>query len=146
MPTDDDVIARWEQRQRDWARHKAQVDGVSVCDEVLADLRAMAADPEQPPLTLTEAASLSGYTREHLGRLVRQGKIENAGGPNAPRIRLKDLPRKAGYLPPKRAPAIGGPVQASDLPTERTGTHIPNTDVHELASRLRRGKEGHDGL
>jgi hypothetical protein len=80
------------------------VDGVSVCDEVLADLRAMAAEAEQPLLNLTEASSLSGYSREHLGRLVRDGKIENAGRPNAPRIRLRDLPRKAGYLPPERVP------------------------------------------
>jgi hypothetical protein len=53
-------------------------------------------------LTLTEAAHRSGYSREHLGRLVATGTIPNAGRPNAPRIRVADLPRKAGHLPPQQ--------------------------------------------
>ncbi len=46
-------------------------------------------------LTLTEAAATSGYSADHLGHLVREGKIPNAGRPGAPRIALRDLPRKA---------------------------------------------------
>ena len=55
------------------------------------------------PLTLGEAAAVSGYSRAHLGRLVREGKIPNAGRPNAPCIHQLDLPRKSGHLPPGRA-------------------------------------------
>ena len=44
--------------------------------------------------TLTEAAQLSGYSADHLGRLVREGKIPNAGRLGAPRIACGDLPRK----------------------------------------------------
>lgn len=43
---------------------------------------------------LQEAAEWSGYSADHLGRLVREGKLENAGRPGAPRIRRADLPRK----------------------------------------------------
>lgn len=50
-------------------------------------------------LTLTAAARETGFSREHLGRLVRNGTIPNAGRPNAPRIRRGDLPRKPGHLP-----------------------------------------------
>ncbi len=46
-------------------------------------------------LTLTEAARESGYSADHLGRLVRKGKIPNAGRPGAPRVALTDLPAKA---------------------------------------------------
>ena len=46
-------------------------------------------------LNLQEAAQLSGYTADHLGRMVRDGDIPNAGRPGAPKIRIKDLPRKA---------------------------------------------------
>ena len=55
-------------------------------------------------LTLTEAASESGYSPDHLGRLVRGGVIRNAGRTNAPKIRRADLPRKAtAQLPRGRA-------------------------------------------
>ena len=46
-------------------------------------------------LTLREAAEMSGYSADHLGRAVREGKIPNAGRHRAPRIRLRDLPKKA---------------------------------------------------
>lgn len=104
MATDVDVIARWEQRRREWARHRAQVDGVTVCDDVLADLRALQSGRDERLLNLTDAARLSGYSREHLGRLVQSGKLHNAGRPNAPRVRLSHLPLKPGHLPPERVP------------------------------------------
>ena len=46
-------------------------------------------------LNLREAAELSGYSPDHLGRMVRAGDIPNVGRSGAPRIMLKDLPRKA---------------------------------------------------
>lgn len=60
-------------------------------------------------LTLTQAERLSGYSRAHLGRLIRDGKIPNAGRPNAPRVRSDDLPRKPGHLPSQQdSSQIGG--------------------------------------
>ena len=38
---------------------------------------------DETTLTLTDAASESGYSADHLGRLVCEGKITNAGGPGA---------------------------------------------------------------
>ena len=55
---------------------------------------------EETHLTLQEAADLSGYSADHLGRLVREGKIPNAGRPKAPRIARRDLPRKTGDILP----------------------------------------------
>ncbi|MGI8497329.1 MAG: hypothetical protein ACR2OG_07090 [Gemmatimonadaceae bacterium] len=43
-------------------------------------------------LTLGDAARRSGYSADHLARLVRSGRLPNAGRPHAPRIRLVDLP------------------------------------------------------
>ena len=48
-------------------------------------------------LTLTEAAKYSGYTSDHLGALVRHGKLHNYGRPNAPRIRRDELPLKVSH-------------------------------------------------
>ena len=44
-------------------------------------------------LTLAEAAEETGFSVDHLGRLLREGKILNAGRKGAPRIRRTDLPR-----------------------------------------------------
>ena len=45
-------------------------------------------------LTLPEAAEESGYSADHIGRLIRDGKIPNAGRSGAPRITRRDLPLK----------------------------------------------------
>lgn len=51
---------------------------------------------ELEPLKLRDAARESGYSEDHLGELLRQGKITNAGRPHAPRILRRDLPKKPG--------------------------------------------------
>ncbi len=48
-------------------------------------------------LSLEQASAESGYSVDHLGRLVREGIVPNAGEPYAPRIRRCDLPRKPGF-------------------------------------------------
>ena len=45
-------------------------------------------------LDLQQAATESGYPVNTLGRMVREGRIENAGRKNAPRIKRSDVPRK----------------------------------------------------
>lgn len=45
-------------------------------------------------LTLAEASLRSGYSRDHLARLIREGRLPNAGRPHAPRIRAADLPTR----------------------------------------------------
>lgn len=54
-------------------------------------------------LNLQQAAAESGYSASHLGRLVNEGKVPNAGRKNAPLIRRSDLPVKPGLR--LRAPA-----------------------------------------
>ena len=46
--------------------------------------------------TLEQAEQESGYTADALGRLIREGRIPNAGKDGTPRIRRRDLPRKPG--------------------------------------------------
>jgi len=63
-------------------------------DELEASLRSAALED----LTLAEAAKQSGYSVDHLARLVRAGRIPNSGRPHTPRIRRSDLPQKVGAL------------------------------------------------
>jgi len=60
---------------------------------------ALSAEADQP-LTLKEASELGGYSQAHLGRLVREGKIPNAGRLGAPRIARQDIPTKPDWVAP----------------------------------------------
>ena len=55
-------------------------------------------------VTLTEATALSGYSRDHLRRLIREGRIPNHGRRGSPRIAVLDLPIK----PRSQALSAGG--------------------------------------
>ena len=71
--------------------HEATARTYEVCSE---ELEAALRQGEEELLDLQEAARESGYTSDHLGRLVRAGRIPNAGRRNAPKIRRGDLPRR----------------------------------------------------
>jgi hypothetical protein len=62
-----------------------------VCSE---ELEAAVREGEDDLLDLQEAATESGYSADHLSRLLRAGKLPQAGKRNAPKIRRRDLPRK----------------------------------------------------
>ena len=66
---------------------------------------------ENEALTLGEAAEESGYSKDHLARLAREGKIPNAGRPGAPRIRRANLPTKTGTLLSRSTPAHLAPTK-----------------------------------
>jgi hypothetical protein len=92
--TRDELFARWQARRADWKRFGVHVEGAVLADEVLADLALLEQSEGDEILSLAAASSVSGYSRDHLARLIRQGTIPNAGRPNAPRVRRRDLPRK----------------------------------------------------
>ncbi len=86
----------------------AQVSAAALAREIVASLRDIRRDAVDATLTLTEAARQSGYSRDHLGREVRAGRIPNAGRPNAPRIDRRNLPRKPRALPPEETEDMFG--------------------------------------
>lgn len=54
------------------------------------------AESDGETVNLRQAALLSGYSEDHLGRLVRSSKLRNVGRTNAPLLRRGDLPIKPG--------------------------------------------------
>jgi hypothetical protein len=74
---------------------------------------------EAVALSLGEAAAETGYSADHLGRLVRQGRIPNAGRKNAPRVLRSDLPRKP-----------------AGLTARRTDLHLVGADPRQVARAL----------
>ena len=122
--TEAELIAKWDAWATEYEHLGALVSGATLCRTFLEDLACVRAASENRILSLTEAAAWSGYSAAHLARLVKQGKLRTLR-PQESRGRLSfrqgDLPRKLGSPHPSRA------------------------GVHELASRLLRGKEGRYG-
>lgn len=95
----DEFATKWASEARAMEQRGALVNGAALLHEVLHDYDAVVTGFEDETLTLANASRESGYSADHLGLLIRQGKIPNAGRPNAPRLRRRDLPRKAARLP-----------------------------------------------
>ena len=84
---------RWRveaERFRQFAAHGQ----AAACEQLANELEAALAAWDLSPLTITEASEHSGYSADHLRRLVRKGRIPNAGQRNSPRILRSSLPRK----------------------------------------------------
>ncbi|MDQ6768964.1 MAG: hypothetical protein M3Z54_03140 [Gemmatimonadota bacterium] len=99
---------RWLARRDELRALHALVDGAELCDKMVTELDDALRAEHSAVLSLREASRASGYSPDHLGRLIRTGVLRNAGRPNAPKIRLADLPKKP--IPSGRltlAPLIG---------------------------------------
>jgi hypothetical protein len=99
-----EILERWTARQAEWARLRVQLDGAALAGDIVADLERIAQGEQDDDLTLTAAAAISGYSTEHLGRLLRHGVIPNAGRKHSPRIRRSDLPIR----PKRRVANVNG--------------------------------------
>ena len=100
--------------------HEATARTYEVCS---AELEAAVRGGAHELLDLKEAARESGYSADHLGRLVRDGKIPNAGRRNAPKIRRIDLPRRPEVTSSKKSPEVDlvltGTPRANSVSFER---------------------------
>lgn len=102
-------VAKWSGEAETLRRLGAHVDGAVLIDAILSDLSALDRANATEALTLDEAAVESGYTSDHLGKLLRAGTIPNAGRKNAPRILRRHLPLKPSGLRERRnAPQLAG--------------------------------------
>lgn len=68
-----------------------------MLESVARDWREGIREWRNKALILEEAAVESGSTKDHLGRLVLDGAIPNAGTKGSPRILRRHLPRKPGH-------------------------------------------------
>ena len=91
--------ATWRRQAKALRRYGGETPAVAL-ESCAAELEATLRERDETILSVTEAARESGYSTDHLGRLVRDGKIPNAGRPGAPRIARRHLPRKAPAEPP----------------------------------------------
>ncbi len=92
-----DLASTWRARAEQLRPYSPPA--ATAFEEAAADLERELHSLQGEPLTLVQAEAESGYSADYLGKLVRKGKIPNAGRPNAPKILRRDLPRKASRLP-----------------------------------------------
>ena len=93
------LAARWVDEAQT-ARTRYGDDRVAGVIEMLASELRQALDSERESLlTLREAAAVSGYSADHLGRMVRRGRLLNRGRKHSPRVRQGDLPVKPPCAP-----------------------------------------------
>ena len=93
------LAAEWRNRAvslREWA----QADGAAraferAAEELESALRTRGGEL----LTLTEASREGGYSTRQLSRMIRNGRVRNAGTPTSPKILRADVPTKRGHLP-----------------------------------------------
>ena len=69
--------------------------GAQAFEDAAAELDSALFSHDMEAMNLKQAAEESGYSAEHLGRLLKAGKLPNAGKKGAPKLLRKDLPRKA---------------------------------------------------
>jgi hypothetical protein len=90
-------IQTWRQDAAVLRRYGA-VRAAQMVERLAAELESDARTPAGELVDLAGAVALSGFTRGHLRRLVRDEKLRNLGSETAPMFRASELPRKPGYV------------------------------------------------
>lgn len=98
-----DLPAAWRARAEELRRYApAAAEAFEECAEQLQRAQ-LARDNEE--LTLRQAAVESGFHEDALGKMVKEGRIPNAGKKGAPKILRRHVPKK----PPSGKVAEGKP-------------------------------------
>lgn len=80
------------------ARRLAGAEAAALVWEAAAtEVEGRLSDCRLEPLTLDAAALESGYSRNHLNRLLKEGTVPNSGTDTDSRILRMHLPRKPGF-------------------------------------------------
>jgi hypothetical protein len=81
-------------------RRRGQEQEAKRTESFVSDVEVALQRHRSDTLTLAQAAEETGYSKEHLGRMVREGKISNAGEKHSPRVHRGDLPQKISLSSP----------------------------------------------
>ena len=94
-----ELVDRWRTRAKSLREWAAAEGAAAAFERAAIELEAELADHDDEVLSLNQAAHESRYSAEHLRRMIREGKLPNAGRKGSPRIRRRDLPTKPGTRP-----------------------------------------------
>ena len=127
-----ELLSRWTERRETYARVAATVKAERLIGEFLKDIASLAVVDERRVLTLKAASGECGYSVEHLGRLVRQGSIRNAGRRCAPRIYADELPQRGSFARTRALSCVGARCCAPVRTTPSLDVAIPRSrDIYK---------------
>jgi hypothetical protein len=117
---------RWRTEAKRFRQFEAHGQA-AACEQLADELEAALDGWNLTPLTVREASEQSGYSEDHLRRLIRKGRIHNAGADNSPRVLRRDLPRK---------PCVKDGFAASDA------VHLKEQIARSVADSKEGGSDG----
>ena len=101
------LTANWRERAVLLRAHGA-TEAACTLQHNATELEAAMRELSDRLVTLTEASREGGYSTRQLARLIAQRKLVNRGQAHRPLLRLGEVPRRAGHLPPREPePHIG---------------------------------------
>ena len=124
MPDLGALGSQWRERAAQLRSHAAAEGAARAYEVAASELETALRVNAEEVVPLERAARISGYSKSHLARLVRTGRIHDSR-PRGSRGRIT--------------------IRAADLPKRANPSHDEHADVHELASRLYGGKEARNG-
>jgi excisionase family DNA binding protein len=90
----DELVGKWSRKADEFDALAATVDAAAMCQQFIGDLQSLGADGESDWVSITEAATLSGYSKQHIRRLIQSGQLAAQREGKERQVRLHDLPRK----------------------------------------------------
>ena len=127
-----DLVTRWRSEADTVERCGHESTG-KLIRRLVGELEEALRDDQDETLKLPEAALESGYSLEHLRKMVASGKIPNAGAKGRPLIRRGDLPN--GPANPKGR--FGSPEDDARSFLSRSGNTGNTPDAPASATPVR---------
>lgn len=122
--TREDFRAKWSARRIESEKLGVLLSAAKLCEEFIADFDNVMTSQDEAVLNTNEAAVMTGYSRERLLGLYRQGKLRGHKKGKNVLFRAGDLPRK---------PRGGSPVTLPDSAMSEPGIR---DSARRLATRL----------
>jgi len=122
--TREELRAKWSARRAEWEKFGALLSAAKVCEEFIADFENVLTSQDEAVVNTNEAAVMTGYSRERLLGLYRQGKLRGHKKGKHVFFRAGDLPRK---------PNGGRPIIA---PSSAAANEETRAGARRLARRL----------
>ena len=92
--TREEFRAKWSARRIEWEKLGVLLSAAKLCEEFILDFDDVLTSQDEAVVNTNEAAVMTGYSRERLLGLYRQGKLRGHKKGKHVFFRAGDLPRK----------------------------------------------------
>ena len=92
--TREEFRAKWSARRAEWEKLGVLLSAAKLCQEFILDFDDVLTSQDEAVVNTNEAAVITGYSRERLLSLYRQGKLRGHKKGKNVFFRAGDLPKK----------------------------------------------------